>query len=358
MKQTKSASALKTQLFSAIAMMLVAAVALGTSTYAWFVTTAAPKVDVMQFQATSATSLTIGLGTEATALGQPGTEPLAYKGVITNADISAAYDAMWKTQLMPASSLNTTTFFQTKTWDMTDLKADTFEPITGLDKGVKYIPLWLRSNKDMNVYLKNANIVATTYTEGNIIAPLTTQGILEKDTDYAISNGKWLLTADGATKLNAFYAQVKKALRVSLVSDAAVAPGTSGAVNVMFEPDPTKDVSGRQNTTAFGTAVADGSAITTIDANGKITAMDAQTFAPIADYVITEVAGTGTPDVVDGTEADGKLPIAVLDADTGKSVRVFIWLEGVDFDCVSAIADGGVAVNLEFIGGVIPVVTP
>ena len=37
MVETKSVSALKKQLAAAIAMVLVAAVALGSSTYAWFV---------------------------------------------------------------------------------------------------------------------------------------------------------------------------------------------------------------------------------------------------------------------------------------------------------------------------------
>ena len=38
MSDTKSVKALKKQLVAAIAMVLVAAVALGSSTYAWFVT--------------------------------------------------------------------------------------------------------------------------------------------------------------------------------------------------------------------------------------------------------------------------------------------------------------------------------
>ena len=44
MENTKTVKALKKQLVAAIAMVLVAAVALGSSTYAWFVVTTALRV--------------------------------------------------------------------------------------------------------------------------------------------------------------------------------------------------------------------------------------------------------------------------------------------------------------------------
>jgi len=43
----------KKQLMTAIAMLVVAALALGTSTYAWFVSNTSAKVDEMQFTAQS-----------------------------------------------------------------------------------------------------------------------------------------------------------------------------------------------------------------------------------------------------------------------------------------------------------------
>ena len=53
MVETKSVSALKKQLAAAIAMVLVAAVALGSSTYAWFVSNNTVKATTSKISAQS-----------------------------------------------------------------------------------------------------------------------------------------------------------------------------------------------------------------------------------------------------------------------------------------------------------------
>ncbi|MDD6326606.1 MAG: hypothetical protein PUA72_13655, partial [Lachnospiraceae bacterium] len=59
MVETKSVSALKKQLAAAIAMVLVAAIALGSSTYAWFVTNTKVTAGTAQVSATTANTLLI-----------------------------------------------------------------------------------------------------------------------------------------------------------------------------------------------------------------------------------------------------------------------------------------------------------
>ena len=72
MKETKSVKSLKKQLAAAIAMVTVAAVALGSSTYAWFVASNTVTAEGMKVQAQSESGLAISYdgnawGTSATA---------------------------------------------------------------------------------------------------------------------------------------------------------------------------------------------------------------------------------------------------------------------------------------------------
>ena len=59
MTETKSVKTLKKQLGAAIAMVCVAAVALGSSTYAWFVTNTKVKAGTAEISATTANTLLI-----------------------------------------------------------------------------------------------------------------------------------------------------------------------------------------------------------------------------------------------------------------------------------------------------------
>ena len=59
MTETKSVKTLKKQLGAAIAMVLVAAVALGSSTYAWFVTNTKVTAGKAEMTATAANTLLI-----------------------------------------------------------------------------------------------------------------------------------------------------------------------------------------------------------------------------------------------------------------------------------------------------------
>ena len=69
----------KKQLFTAVAMLVVAALALGTATYAWFVNNTRVSVDEMQFSAETARSLLISVKSDDSG----------WKGIITNEDLKA-----------------------------------------------------------------------------------------------------------------------------------------------------------------------------------------------------------------------------------------------------------------------------
>ena len=95
-KEKKSTKTLKGQLFGAVSMMVVAAIALGTSTYAWFVNNTTTEVEAMQFTVSTATSLQVAVGNNPLATGyDAGTPFTEYKNVIANGDINLSLIHIW-----------------------------------------------------------------------------------------------------------------------------------------------------------------------------------------------------------------------------------------------------------------------
>ncbi|MEG1577128.1 MAG: hypothetical protein RR336_00005, partial [Oscillospiraceae bacterium] len=103
-KTPKSGKTLKAQLFSAVAMMLVATIALGSSTYAWFINNQTVEVSTMNLQVSTSTSLLAAVGkpdsvkdaadfVTATLPKVDLTNFTPFKTVIGNADITNAFDA-------------------------------------------------------------------------------------------------------------------------------------------------------------------------------------------------------------------------------------------------------------------------
>ncbi|MEG2137074.1 MAG: hypothetical protein RRY64_00305, partial [Oscillospiraceae bacterium] len=98
-KTPKSGKTLKAQLFSAVAMMLVATIALGTSTYAWFINNQTVEVSTMNLQVSTSTSLLAAVGKPdsvknfATLPTVDLTNFTPFKTVISNEDIKGTFDA-------------------------------------------------------------------------------------------------------------------------------------------------------------------------------------------------------------------------------------------------------------------------
>ena len=157
----------KKQLMTAIAMLVVAALALGTSTYAWFVSNTTVKVDSMTFTAQTVDDLQIALTTEAWTGALSGTSATAgtFKTLITTADLNALYTAkganLTGAALIPASTINAASFFKVAdgaaSWELNGSGvniAKTFEPTNNIsDNCVKAIPLYLKSTTGTSIYL-------------------------------------------------------------------------------------------------------------------------------------------------------------------------------------------------------------
>ncbi len=158
----------KKQLMTAIAMLVVAALALGTSTYAWFVSNTAVKVDSMTFTAQTVDDLQIALTTDAWTGALSGTSATAgtFKTLITSADLNALYTSkgavLTGAALIPASTINAAAFFKVAdgaaSWEVDQSTgvnmAKTFEQTNNItDNCVKAIPLYLKSTTGTSIYI-------------------------------------------------------------------------------------------------------------------------------------------------------------------------------------------------------------
>lgn len=281
----------KKQLMTAIAMLVVAALALGTSTYAWFKANTDVKVESMTFTAQSVEDVQIALISNAwDGSLNGGTNPTAaaFKTIITAQDVVDLYgslDSGNKTAnlttaaLHPASTASLPTFYKVAdgddAWDLVggDYKAKKFDSVTTVvgNDCVKAIPLFIKSTSAASIYFDTSN--------------------------------------------------------TTVIGDA------SPAVRIGFKPQGGTDIIWAPNSTGH----IDNHRLTTVgDADGINTAVNSAT-------------GTGSIDAgVYKTTLSGDTPIFTLAAGEARLLIVYIWLEGCDEDCVSGISAEDLTVNLAF----------
>ena len=105
MSDTKSVKALKKQLVAAIAMVCVAAIALGSSTYAWFVSNNKVDATTTNISAQSNSAYLVIEPDKATTTASK--TSAQGKGTTTNND-TALYPAQWKNSFDASGALNST----------------------------------------------------------------------------------------------------------------------------------------------------------------------------------------------------------------------------------------------------------
>lgn len=380
-KQTRSVKTLKGQLFGAVAMIVVASVALGTSTYAWFINNAVVEVENMQLTVNTSTSMLVAVGK---ADGMPSTGVPAswtgYKATVTNNDITGAaatndpadWTNMFTYPLDPASTtdallsgtvadlkfyrsnghLDTATmlldqFNTLKVGRGTDTTAPANNyPFVG-EGYVKRIPLKFLSSTDVNVYLGKDGLTNSS----SLVTAVTASG-----------------QSGGPTQaeLDAQAAAIQKALRVAVVARATTNPAvavesvvlqfddgrahiTGAVVNTDYKGQTTGDIdetAGKYRGISTTTKDADGAVATT----GQLTAK-----LPVAanNGYLAAVDASGTV-TAPATDAEA---LFTLNAGVEREVDVFIWLEGTDQDAVSTLSAYQFNLALPFAGAP-AVVTP
>lgn len=355
--EKRSVKTLKGQLFGAISMMLVAAIALGTSTYAWFINNQTVEVQNMQLTVSTSTSLLAAVEKQTLGAGDA-VEFTGLKSIISNLDITgttndgAGWTDFLTTQMIPASTTNallsgTPTFFMTNN-HVSGGKLDEFlavpalRDVTSVGQGpVKKIGLKFVASNDTKVYLgakdllSLADLVNSTNTvkaqeEIDKIADTTEKAAAQKALDQAIA--------------------IRKALRVAFV------PVGGTPVILQFDSG-NSDITGN-NTFYNGKTDANAShnettgnyiGIAAVDANkhvDSVGSLKATVLAAADKAHLATVTADGT--VTAPADVTAKELFTVTAGDTGLAVNVYFWLEGTDADCLNALSGYGFNLRLPF----------
>lgn len=385
----------KNQLIVAVAMVLVTAIALGTSTYAWFVNNATVKVDTFQLTASTARNLEIAINktlveTEATlnALTTWGNRVSPFSnGTLKPASIAPSNMALASVKFFLSNALYSGTnryeTFTTKDSPTTDYT--TFSTTGIIDEEIKAVGLAFRSSENMKVYLNASSaadlvlgtdltkltaaqwtsyidpyvmtacgLTTTTFNETNgssvkiLLVPTATTAA----TRYTQGTGGATTDVDAAAAAAAKYAteanMIAKALRIGFVFGNGA---STTDTKLILAPDTTTTLGSRADTTYFTSAWTDGEVITALDVNNKIDTKEDQTATALTNYLLRSDVTITDGYITSIGSGTGGTALFDLAANSPEAVTVYIWLEGCDYDCVTAIANKAFVLNLQFIGG-------
>lgn len=309
-----NSKAIKRQLLAAIAMVLVAAIALGSSTYAWFVSNTKVSATSSSVKSTSATPnlLIVQGGTVATPLKAGGKTSES----ITSAEATALY---------PASSDNCKDWYAVSGWETGD---------TGASLANAYKKLAITSGDD-----DSAPIKAGTYTQGSSpvnayqvsnYSVYTTTGDVELNLNPENPISVTVKTAGQKTDATGF----KDALRVGIV--------VNGTLKFVYAPT-AETGTGNDKDAATGYR-------TVADANST----KAATYTVLTDTTFGDWTATNNND---GTYTKAANSLGTVTTN-GVLVQVYVWLEGTDAQCLVGTADvdtddNSYQVTLNFVGATV-----
>lgn len=299
--------ALKKQLMAAIAMVVVAAIALTSSTYAWFVNNNKVSATTSSIQAaTAGANLMIVNGTSA-------------ENGKTTAEVTGL-----SSRLSPISTEDFTNWYNAIGWSAdeaslangyTKVNLDT-KNIT--DAGYGYTTFKDASGETFNAYSKATYTAYTTAGTTNMYVNniKITSNDEKKDEDGVLSAMRVGVKVGDEMFI---YAPVEEAENTSQVAgnDSGITAAGLHCVKV---------------TNTVGN-------LSTENASGKLT-----------DSLPYYAAASGT----NGTYTAGSKPLAAVTT-TGVHIEVYMWLEGTDYQCVTDVADGttdsnSYTVQIDFVG--------
>ncbi|WP_130861046.1 hypothetical protein [Bacilliculturomica massiliensis] len=318
---------LKKSTYMALIGVVVAAVALATATYAWFVNNQKTEVERVTFSSEAASDLLIAVhnGT-ATEDDQTG---LSYKSFLSNEDVKA-YTDLVEEGLRGVSTVSAAAFYtnegmsgegggpDTNGFDVTN-KAEFFRKVEDGSGMYLALPIWFRSSTDVDVYLRGGNV--------------TTSGTAVTAASLPESPKGSMLT---------------RAVMIGFRPKADGAP-------VLYEPDPAEEGGNytRRNTTRVeGVEVPDKYGIASLKNDGKIAAIQPQDRKSSERlFLVTDELIRFTKEQLDAMGGARPQPLFRLNAGVPELVTVYVWLDGMDYDCISDISGGLLSVKLAFIAG-------
>lgn len=321
MNENKSINSLKKQLVAAVAMVCVAAVALGSSTYAWFVSNTRVQANMSSVSAISATpNLLIVNGAISTGT----TWTAKQVGGLTTSSITSTN----ATALYPVSTKDIKTWWAVNSWttDSGATVADgyykpTINEVAGNTAGDIKAGQYSQGTDNLNAYQ-----VAT-------YSVYTTTGSVELNLDpdspitVEVNQSNTVATGTG----------FKDALRVGIAVD--------GQLKVVYAPTDNENGSAKGNDKDAATGWR-----TVKDASST----EGASYTTLAGSTFDGwIATKGT----DGNYTKAANKLADVDQN-GKVVQIYVWLEGTDSDCIVGKADAAsdddtYKVTLNFVGATV-----
>ncbi|MCH4280380.1 hypothetical protein LQE94_10170 [Mediterraneibacter sp. NSJ-151] len=276
-------------------MVCVAAVALGSSTYAWFVNNT--RVTAGEFSATATTS-------NALEISDNGNTWLTSIDLRTNMDTWA-----------PVSTTDMTLFAKDTTWGKSNNnKGNVVTAWEDATPNIHYYTktFYLKANQDCRVQLDANTTLKETTANAN--------GILN------------------AMRIGFVSGEEKVVYQVADTSFTSVASSRDTTEDTTAVDGITKAIKGTKGTSGNTYAVA----ATEFTRNATITTNGSTGVTTASDAIITPSTDNSTLGAANNNY------VVDLTANTAKEITVYIWLEGCDFDCVSSIAEGSISTTLEF----------
>lgn len=295
MNENKSINSLKKQLVAAVAMVVVAAVALGSSTYAWFAANNRVTATGMEVTAATEGGIEIAYGKSTDASGDWGTT--------ASAKMTSA------TVLLPTSTDTTATdhwyHASAKVGSASAAKVDTYTTLT------------------LNVGQEDQNIAGST-TEKQ-----------DASQYYDAVGNQYFLLKNFVIRSTATGDNLAKGLKVEKVSVAGSSKSMSNALRVAVKV---------ADKTLFYAPVS-GSTTSYAVYNGYTGEGDSAVATKAGDVVLTS---KDTPTLI-GASNDTTIPAKGSSTNGGVDVQVFIYFEGEDTNLYSeAFATEGLKVSVEF----------
>lgn len=315
---------LKNKARASLALLLIAVISISTATYAWFTLSNSTSVQSMIIEVGTGTTLKAyaGKNTSEDVADYFAVIKSEGKGTIGSGDVIT--DALPKKADYPNLADNIKSLNEIKLWPVTSgngvklytegLNGEVGSTGSGPEKKY-YVQLTLTfiSDTTMDVYLNGSNSITDA-------TPEEADGTLVESAvklDGAKPGGGKYTQADvNAAKEPA--ANAIKSLRVSFEDVAAVAANPKTPV-VIWEPD-NKDKNGTvQTTTLAGLALKDLRQMTDVPAATKQV-----TFTHLGD-------NSG----IRKDETDASVPLFSLEADIPKVIKIRMWVEGEDAQCIN-----------------------
>lgn len=315
---------LRKSTYMALIGVVVAAVALGTATYAWFINNTAVGAEQLEFSAGASTALSIAVhknGQKITTTTNQ--DKLDYKGLLTNGDIKTFLDRLKDggddaeiAGLKAVSTVSTAGFYANDGFNNEVKKVEKFKIIADGENNNYYLalPIWLKSTENVTIYLRDTTKVAV---------------------------------KDGDTVSQYF----DRAILLGFSEVPGIKDGEENiSQNLIYEPNEIADatqVPGRQSTTIGSDE--DGQGVTSVDAQGE-PAFAKQNRLIDNSLFINVPAGGGIPTKGGIAGIENKNGIINLEKENPKKMMIYLWVDGMDFDCVSGISGSTLQVALNFIG--------